>query len=107
MINHCGNSVGVISIESQGAVTHAKAASRELSPDYPPWLCPELLPEKGETATPNISDHRQLSRTRIPDGGVLEVGSWGCSTESQVTGNHIDRKSTRLNSSHGYISYAV
>src|SRR2546429_2618417 len=24
-----------------------------------------------------------------------------------VTNNHVDRKSTRLNSSHGYISYAV
>ena len=90
MINHCGNSVGVISIESQRAVTHAKAASRELSPDYPPCLCPELLPEKGDTATPNISNHRQLSRTRrIPDGGGFEVGRWGCSGESQVTGNHI------------------
>src|SRR6185503_6539138 len=90
MLNVCGNSVGVIPIESQSAVIHANAASRELSPNYQPRPCPELLLGKVETATPNISNHRQLRRTsRIPDCGVLVIGSGRCSTESQVTGNHI------------------
>src|SRR5687768_18058818 len=41
---------------------------------------------------------RQLERTQLVDGQPpLFV----------VAGDHQDRKSTRLNSSHGYISYAV
>src|SRR2546422_7222112 len=39
--------------------------------------------------------------------GRIEVKSWK-KPEVVVVGNHArDRKSTRLNSSHGYISYAV
>src|SRR5207247_4943239 len=76
-----------ISIESQsgGKQAKAEAASSELSPDN------QSNPGKVETATPNISNHRQLSSrvTRTPDCGGSESGSWRCSTESQVTGNHI------------------
>src|SRR3954462_2890343 len=66
-----GNSVGVISIESQRAAILAKGASRELSPDNQP------PPKSVKTATPNISGHRQLSRTkrRTPDGGKFVLGS--------------------------------
>src|SRR2546422_2778296 len=42
--------------------------------------------------------------------GSLHRSVWGDRTEDsgwRVTGAHRDRKSTRLNSSHGYISYAV
>src|SRR2546422_4359770 len=38
-------------------------------------------------------------RARVP----TRVGSW----DSQLPSSRRDRKSTRLNSSHGYISYAV
>jgi len=61
-MNLYGNSVGVISIESQTAVFLPEAASSELSPDN------QSLAENVETATPNISDHRQLPKRRItPD----------------------------------------
>src|SRR5687768_1035789 len=43
---------------------------------------------------------------RVPVDGVLIDGS-SAVDESMLTGEPIDRKSTRLNSSHGYISYAV
>src|SRR2546422_2383894 len=38
-----------------------------------------------------------------PGFGHLAVGE----LEHELVGGHADRKSTRLNSSHGYISYAV
>src|SRR6058998_1494590 len=86
MPSRCGNSVGVISIESQSAaVIYAKAASSELSHDNQP------RPEGGkvETATPNISNHRQLPARGVPDCVESVLGSRRCSTERQVTGNHI------------------
>src|SRR2546429_2599869 len=42
-----------------------------------------------------------LANVLRPDGGV------GVDFEIAVAAGHKDRKSTRLNSSHGYISYAV
>src|SRR2546429_3340042 len=44
---------------------------------------------------------RRHPRHRLPQGGRGQ----GCATGSPLFGG--DRKSTRLNSSHGYISYAV
>src|SRR2546422_1947967 len=37
----------------------------------------------------------------------LTIGSFENLSDSEDSENYIDRKSTRLNSSHGYISYAV
>src|SRR3712207_8483870 len=53
-------------------------------------------PERGL----HVGPHRREPRTRqddVPDEGVPEVGP----------ADHADRKSTRLNSSHANISYAV
>src|SRR6266550_5447906 len=53
-----------------------------------------------EIYTLSLHDALPISRT-LP---------WGCSTRSEqisATARPRDRKSTRLNSSHGYISYAV
>src|SRR5256884_6494301 len=38
---------------------------------------------------------------------LLSIGNQIIQCESVMTGDKIDRKSTRLNSSHGYISYSV
>src|SRR5256884_8131232 len=48
---------------------------------------------------------------RIAPGGSTDIG-WATSTDGGTSWSHgflpgLDRKSTRLNSSHGYISYAV
>src|SRR2546422_9567370 len=40
-------------------------------------------------------------------GRAMGLIVWGSSAGSIIGPNLIDRKSTRLNSSHGYISYAV
>src|SRR2546429_6995999 len=45
-----------------------------------------------------------LFRSRLPDVSPLPDGS---EPENENASSHRDRKSTRLNSSHGYISYAV
>src|SRR2546422_2228621 len=55
-----------------------------------------------EPAAPTFSKKRRSARDfskKAPGGGVLGV--------VVVTKSGVDRKSTRLNSSHGYISYAV
>src|SRR2546429_5880850 len=49
---------------------------------------------------------------RSAGAGANRTGKFGspfdtCSCSSEQTRTRIDRKSTRLNSSHGYISYAV
>src|SRR2546429_6315612 len=46
------------------------------------------------------ADRRAQIPYRSFEQGRLEA-------DDGIAGNHIDRKSTRLNSSHGYISYAV
>src|SRR2546422_11779418 len=38
---------------------------------------------------------------------LAAYSSKGCTTEAAIGRTELDRKSTRLNSSHGYISYAV
>src|SRR5947209_15400222 len=43
------------------------------------------------------TDHQRAARIRMQHGGVLHIGA----------GADLDRKSTRLNSSHANISYAV
>src|SRR2546422_3147754 len=68
------------------------------SPGSVPWVCRsgarEIRPpklEKGAIAV-GAASGRWRGSTRIPCPSVI---------------SHSDRKSTRLNSSHGYISYAV
>src|SRR5687768_18188569 len=65
-------------------------------------------------ATPEIytlSLHDALPISRGEDGAVAFVDPDGRLVEAPppplVRGDEADRKSTRLNSSHGYISYAV
>src|SRR5207245_4975585 len=50
---------------------------------------------------PRLLDHERLPEARR-DAPDLVVGVW-----LRLTDGHRDRKSTRLNSSHGSISYAV
>src|SRR2546422_2496288 len=47
------------------------------------------------------SDHDRLRAVGFDDRAILQI------TLIAAWFNYIDRKSTRLNSSHGYISYAV
>src|SRR2546422_8368665 len=59
-------------------------------------------PGRGEPARLLTRDQRLDPRLRRPDpGGVLAA------VEALIAREKADRKSTRLNSSHGYISYAV
>src|SRR2546429_1580770 len=61
---------------------------------------PILIPQ----CEPSASVRVQLALEVVPRG----KGGSAASPHSSVTGfEQIDRKSTRLNSSHGYISYAV
>src|SRR2546422_6127468 len=73
-------------------------ARHELAPPLPPGgsLEPSLLP----WCAPLPYD--SVTATIGPAGGVLPVGA-----HVLVFLPNSDRKSTRLNSSHGYISYAV
>src|SRR2546429_2705066 len=43
----------------------------------------------------------------VPSTGTLKLGGVNSSAGFMASGADLDRKSTRLNSSHGYISYAV
>src|SRR2546422_7115057 len=55
-----------------------------------------------------LAEHRRLSyrksteRRRLFDAQLGNLGGYG-----EIAVRDLDRKSTRLNSSHGYISYAV
>src|SRR2546422_6808494 len=52
--------------------------------------------------TADVGRRVVAQQTRIgPHAGLVEA------TEQAMDGHALDRKSTRLNSSHGYISYAV
>src|ERR1041385_958001 len=75
--------------------------SRELRVDQKPDASPVTEADKAIEAMA-----RRLVRERYPAWGVLgeEEGDVAGSAETLLI---IDRKSTRLNSSHGYISYAV
>src|SRR3989449_10782546 len=64
----------------------------------------------GEAA--NGQDAIRLARENCPDVAVLDYGmpllnGIGAAREIMQACPRTDRKSTRLNSSHGYISYAV
>src|SRR2546429_1745731 len=48
-----------------------------------------------------------LFRSVVVEEVALDVGLAGLVEKREFIGPEIDRKSTRLNSSHGYISYAV
>src|SRR2546422_8257835 len=56
--------------------------------------------------------HHHLDRPRLPDDARQPLRAPGARQHAQVHFGEadlagVDRKSTRLNSSHGYISYAV
>src|SRR2546429_6347780 len=55
------------------------------------------------------SSRHETRRGGVPHGGRLSGRSRALTTRYHVHGTAVgrDRKSTRLNSSHGYISYAV
>src|SRR2546422_3254846 len=54
----------------------------------------------------SLSGRPLVHRRRRPASAVRRVAGLG-QCDAAVTGDGRDRKSTRLNSSHGYISYAV
>src|SRR2546429_6734250 len=58
-----------------------------------------LFRSTGAPGSPGASSQIDVCVTPVPPGGT--------DTITGVDGTAIDRKSTRLNSSHGYISYAV
>src|SRR2546426_4343946 len=60
-------------------------------------------------ATLRFHDHYGSDFLKITPRGGYCVDAWGCVESDQVlpTGHRPDRKSTRLNSSHLVISYAV
>src|SRR2546422_2254780 len=49
----------------------------------------------------------QMASISVPDARTLTIQPWEASQLKAIEKAIIDRKSTRLNSSHGYISYAV
>src|SRR2546429_3493828 len=64
--------------------------------------------------SPSFKAKNPTSRKRIYRRGSVEPFLWRCRTNSdgsfsqlETRAKQVDRKSTRLNSSHGYISYAV
>src|SRR2546422_3065661 len=80
-------------------------------PDAPTWACGKdpandiLCPlQAGAEQSSNRANEQSFVFGNIEPGVVLgEV----CKTATIVCDARRDRKSTRLNSSHGYISYAV
>src|SRR5207248_10899688 len=78
------------------------AASYHLfSFDTPP--SPQIYPLSLHDALP-ISRRKPLACTTVPGSGVPTTGFVSCTPDP---GTVVDRKSTRLNSSHRTISYAV
>src|SRR3989449_7616062 len=63
--------------------------------------CQDLLQTKAALAA--IFGHLEKNRARVPVIAQVTIEVFG----TMLNGTEIDRKSTRLNSSHGYISYAV
>src|SRR2546422_1963867 len=57
-------------------------------------------------ADPNAMTDEAIAK-RLQPVGRVEFGAAGAAAGGSRTGEQVDRKSTRLNSSHGYISYAV
>src|SRR5687768_18282434 len=58
-------------------------------------------------AAPAVPSRAASTRPRRGHRAGCRGGPWSGSRESATRRNDRDRKSTRLNSSHGYISYAV
>src|SRR2546430_12863732 len=54
-----------------------------------------------------VEHPRRRERAPAAAHGALRVGLAGCALDAGVVGAKADRKSTRLNSSHSQISYAV
>src|SRR6266542_6323924 len=68
--------------------------------------------KKPKRAWPNSTRDGLLGRWNHPIRSITagSMGGWfivGLVTARPISPNHLDRKSTRLNSSHGRISYAV
>src|SRR2546429_2380920 len=64
----------------------------------------------GQKATESRGRRRESGRWRLPGGGAAQKVATSCKgggNEPRKDARERDRKSTRLNSSHGYISYAV
>src|SRR2546429_7951658 len=60
------------------------------------------------TLEPELSEETRTDRRAlVSDGREAETGAFSASTARDELRQARDRKSTRLNSSHGYISYAV
>src|SRR2546422_11725301 len=69
-------------------------------------VAPELGHRDGETPEQRAALAEAAIASRVPDISFL-LENPTCSSEDSRSHILIDRKSTRLNSSHGYISYAV
>src|SRR2546429_5220273 len=83
------------------------------TPLFPAFVAPPLVPAPptapaaafgAPPGTPGLlpSGEIETRAARFPSGGVTGAGGAGAAERATR-----DRKSTRLNSSHGYISYAV
>src|SRR2546429_6004641 len=86
-----------VGVGGHGAVGRQIAAlgrEHEFFPGKP--FCRKLLERRADAAFAALK--------AIIDGAVEEVDSAFCGGDDR---SGVDRKSTRLNSSHGYISYAV
>src|SRR2546427_3670557 len=109
----CGPSPSRLSAfcqKSRGARRHWSAPWNRFASPYVPtfgappprhlrrWLSARQDEARGTRAPPTAFD-RSLPGTRLPIGGSLP--------DSSLPGADRDRKSTRLNSSHSQISYAV
>src|SRR2546422_6673678 len=81
--------VGVVERELELAAAARFAAALRIGREPQPHLPQQLAPREPEAVAP-AHPHQVLDRAALEPG-------WSA----------IDRKSTRLNSSHGYISYAV
>src|SRR2546429_3170716 len=62
---------------------------------------------QAQTGSGGITGKVTDSGGGILQGAQISVEPGGIKVVSDAQGEYLDRKSTRLNSSHGYISYAV
>src|SRR2546422_5764759 len=81
---------------SSGTGVHAPSGARSASARP----CAAAVPPSAPTTTSSRSDRMGTEATARDVMRQLDAASAGYT-------NYADRKSTRLNSSHGYISYAV
>src|SRR3989449_2460430 len=61
----------------------------------------------GAQAHVNVVQRSALHPSRVASSAFWTCSRFSASSHTRDCGPSIDRKSTRLNSSHGYISYAV